>query len=172
MKKFLKAILASTFIIIFSLLFYKIVSKITAKKELENTIKHIPKFSYYDIQGKTFDNQNLKKDTSVVFIYFNSECDFCQTETEMIKSNLEKFKKVQLIFISSENLNKIKTFAKNHHFTNSANIHFLQDKQSTFTATFDVTGLPTIVIYNQQKKLIAKIKGQIKIDHILEKLNP
>lgn len=170
MTKSLKALLTLSFIIIFSVLLYKIVTKINSKKEIEKSIQHIPEFSYYDSQGKTFNNQNLKNDASVVFIYFNSECDFCETEAEMIKSNLEKFKEVQLIFISSEKLNKIKTFAENHRLNNSANIHFLQDKQSTFTSTFDVTGLPTVVIYNKQKELVEKIKGQVKIDHILQKL--
>lgn len=50
------------------------------------------------------------------------------------------------------------------------NIHFLYDKQNSFASTFDVSGLPTIVIYDEQKQLIEKIKGQIKINHILQKL--
>jgi len=170
----MKKLLKSTFILLFTsiLLFlgYQIISRINYKKEVQKNIKTIPEFDYTDVNGKNFTQNNLKKATPVLFIYFNTECEYCNIETKMIKDNIEKLKTIQLIFISFEEPEKIIRFAQTYQLLNRDNIHFLYDKQVSFATTFDVTALPTIVIYDRQKQLIEKIKGQVKIDHILKKI--
>lgn len=170
MKKQLKIFLSLTAVSLLSFLITKIIIRINNKNEVEKNIKKIPEFSFQDINGVLFDNRNLKKNTATIFIYFNTECEFCNTETQIIKENIEKFKNIQLIFISFEKPEKIKKFAQTYQLLNHNNIYYIHDKDISFAKTFDVTSLPTIVIYNSQKQLIEKINGQVKIDYILKKI--
>ena len=170
MRKKLKIILAITFICILAFFTYQIVIKINHKKEAAKNIKTIPDFSYKNINGGVFTNQNLQTSTPTLFIYFNSECEYCNEEAKMIKENVEKFQNVQLIFVSFEKPEFIKTFATKHQLTSYDNIHFVCDNKVTFSTTFDVKSLPCLVLYDKNQKLIEKIKGQTKTEILLKKL--
>lgn len=171
MKKYLKIIIPVLIIGIITFMAYKVIKKINHKAAVAEHIKTIPSFTYKTIQGNLFSKQDLKDNIPTVFFYFNSECEHCQSEAEQIRDNLEKFKNVQLVFISFEDSKKIKAFATKYKLTGSDKITFLHDSNVNFATTFDVNSLPTVVIYDKKKKLVAKIKGEIKVEVILEKLN-
>jgi peroxiredoxin len=170
MKRFLKIVIP--FLVIGLLVFmgYKVISKINYKKEVAEHIKTIPEFSYKTTAGKTFTEKDLKENIPTVFLYFNSECEHCQSEATQIQENIEKFTDIQLVFISFEEPEKIIDFAKKYKIDHYDTVTFLCDKQVSFATTFDVKSIPTVVIYDKNKKLLEKIKGEIKVDNILKKI--
>ena len=170
MKKYLKIIIPILVIGLFAFMGYKVISKINHKKEVANNIKTIPAFSYKTIEGKVFSNTDLKENISTVFLYFNSECEHCQSEAQQISDNVEKFANVQLIFISFEDPKKIMAFSTKYKLDHNDIVTFLCDSKVSFAITFDVNSLPTVVIYDKNKKLIEKIKGEVKIENILKKV--
>lgn len=157
--------------IVLFVLVYQIISKINHKNEIAQNIKRIPQFSYQSIQGRIFTNQNLKAETPAIFIYFNTECEYCNEEAQMIHENLKKFENVQIIFISFENTKQIKKFAQNHQLINHDNVHFLHDSKNTFASTFDINSLPCLLMYDRNQNLIEKVKGQTKPEILIKKLN-
>lgn len=170
MKRFFKIIIPILIIGLLGFMSYKVITKINHKREMAEHIKTIPPFSYSTINGKLFTNENLKQNTPTLFLYFNSECEHCQSEASQIQESMAKFKEIQLVFVSFEEKNKIIAFAKEYKLDSYDNITFLLDKQITFSTTFDVNSLPTMILYNKNKELIEKIKGQTKIGTILKKL--
>ncbi|EJG01345.1 peroxiredoxin family protein [Flavobacterium sp. F52] len=170
MRKSLKKIFVLLFSIIFLFLGHQIITKLNYKKEVQNNIKVIPEFSYLNINGKDFTNEDLKKSIPALFIYFNSECEYCNEEAQMVNNNIGKFKDIQIVFISSENSNQIKEFAQKFKLNHYDNLHFLHDSKTTFASTFDVNTLPCLVLYDKDKKLIEKIKGQTKPEILIKKL--
>lgn len=171
MRKPIKIILSLLFVSVFLFSVLNIVNKITYKNEAEKNIKSIPQFSYKSITEKNFTNQNLKKNSPTIFIYFNTECEFCNEEVQMIKDNITEFNEIQLIFVSFEKKQIIKKFAQKHQLTSYDNIHFLYDDKATFASTFDLRTLPCLVLYDKNQKLIEKIKGQTKAATLLKKMN-
>jgi peroxiredoxin len=170
MKKYLKIVITVLFLVSFGFLIFQITSKINHKKEVAENIKTIPKFNFQNINGGRFTNKNLIKNTPTLFVYFNSECEFCNDEAEMIKENIEKFKKFQLVFISIEKPELIKPFAVKHKLNHYDKINFLSDTQVSFAPAFDVRGVPSIIIYDKNQHFIKKIKGQIKPEVLIKKL--
>lgn len=170
MKKQLKIIIPILFIGVFSYFGYQIYSKIQHKKEVAENIKTIPKFEYQNIKGGNFTNENLKEDTPTLFIYYNSDCDFCNEEAKMIKQNIEKFANFQVCFISFEKPEQIKLFSAKYQLNTYDNFHFLCDSKITFATTFDVKSMPCLVLYDKNKNLIEKIKGQTKVETLIKKL--
>ena len=150
---------------------YKVISKINYKKEVAEHIKTIPVFSYNTISGKEFSNTDLKDEIPTVFLYFNSECEHCQNEAEQIRDNVDKLENVQLVFVSFEEPKKITAFAKKYKLVGYDKIIFLCDSKVSFATTFDVNSLPAVVIYDKNKELVEKIKGEVKIEKILKKIN-
>jgi len=170
MNKLLKIILLVLFICVAFFLGYQITTKISHKKEVAKNIKIIPRFIYQNINGKVFTNDDLKKDIPVLFIYFNTECEYCNEEAQILTNNITKFKDIQIIFISSENINQIKKFAQQYKVNHYDNVHFLYDCKVSFASTFDVNSLPCLVLYDKDKKFIVKIKGQTKPEILIKKL--
>ena len=170
MKSHLKTIIPVLFVGLFGFLVFQITSKIKHKNEVAENIKTIPSFNFQNVNGGRFTNENLIKNTPTLFIYFNSECEFCNEEAEMINQNIDKFSPIQLIFVSIENPNKIIEFAIHHKLINYDKINFLSDTKVSFAPTFDVKSLPCLVLYDKDQHLIEKIKGQIKPKVIIEKL--
>jgi peroxiredoxin len=170
MKKVFKILIPVFFIAIISYFGFQIFTKIQHKKEVAENIKTLPTFEYQNINGGFFTNVNLKANTSKLFIYYNSECDFCNEEAKMIKANKDKFDTTQIIFISFEAIEKIKQFAITHQLDSYDNITFLCDSKITFATTFDVKSMPCIVLYDKNNNLIEKIKGQTKAETLIKKL--
>lgn len=171
MKRFLKLFIPLLFICVFIYLGCQIFSQIKHKKDIVENIKTIPKFKYINSKGGFFVNESLRKNTPTIFIYFNSECEFCIEEAKMIKKNIDKLEKIQLVFISFEKTELIKVFSKEYQLNNFDNVYFLSDERASFSTTFDVKSLPCLVLYDEKQQLIEKIKGQVKVETILKKLN-
>lgn len=171
MKKYFKIILPIAIISLLAIMGYKVVDKINYKKQVAENIKQMPIFSYFDLQGNVFTKDNLPKNTPVLFVYFNSECNFCNHEAEIIQQNLEKLRDIQIVFISFEETDKIQKFAQKYSLLQHDNINFIADSKATFATTFDVKSLPCLVLYDKESNLIEKIKGQVKIETVLEKFH-
>lgn len=150
---------------------YNIITKAKQQNKITKQLQTIPKFELKKLNNVSFSNSDLKQNTSTIFIYFNSDCDFCHNEAKSISQNLNKFKDVQFIFVSFEETEVIKKFAELHKLNNQENIIFLEDKKGDFSIKFNASSIPYILIYNQNNKLIKKHKGQLNTNGILRALN-
>jgi thiol-disulfide isomerase/thioredoxin len=168
-----KSILIIVFIGTFGLLSYlgfNVISKAKEKNKVAKQLETIPEFKFLTFEQKPFKKANLKPNTNAIFIYFNSECDFCQHEAQSISTNLDSFKNVQFIFVSTEPIAIIQQFSKQYNLDNQQNIIFLYDNLSTFSRRFDANSIPYLLIYDQNQKLIKKHKGQLNAKGILRAL--
>lgn len=169
MKK--KKILIVIIVSLIAYLSYNIITKAKEKNEIAKKIQTIPNFELQTLDSISFTNSNLKPNLSNIFIYFNSDCDFCHHEAKSVSQNLNKFKKVQFIFVSFEETEAIKKFSELYKLDNQENIIFLEDKKGVFSTTFNANSIPYILIYDKNNNLIKKHKGQLNANGILRVLN-
>ena len=166
MKKKIKLIITIALLSIVGYLGYKIASKLNHKKEVAARIQHLPDFSFTTIQGAAFTQDHLQNKPTV-FVYFNSDCDYCKSEAAKIQKRLSAFKNVQLIFISFEKSEAIQQFAKDYKLNDQENVLFLEDKKGLFSQLFDANTIPYLLVYDTNRKLLQKFKGATKVDWIL-----
>lgn len=170
MKKIILFLVITLFSFLMVYMVYQITTKINHKKVIENNIKTIPKFAFQNVNGGSFTQQNIKRDIATIFMYYNSDCGFCNEEAQMIHDNISQFATTQIVFVSFETPDKIKKFAQQYKLNQYDNVTFVCDSKLTFAPTFDVTSLPCIVLYDKNQKLIEKLKGQTKATTLLQKL--
>jgi thiol-disulfide isomerase/thioredoxin len=149
------------------LLGYQIVDKIQIKKEFAARIKELPDFSLSTLEDGVFTQDSLKVNARTIFVYFNSECDFCISEAQKIQERLSEFINTQLIFTSFENVDSIKKFAKTYALLGAKNVVFLEDRKMMFSEIFNASSIPTILVYDENRQLIKKFKGLTKVDALL-----
>jgi len=171
MKKTIKRVLVLLIILVLGFFIFIIISKTKQKREIASTIQTIPNFSFTKLNNDTFSNENLNENIPTLFINFNSECDYCQIEAQSIKDNVSKLKNIQILFISSEPIEKIKNFGNTYKLMEHKNIILLFDKNDVFSTLFDTNTIPTSLIYNKNQHLIKKHKGQLKAKNIIKEIN-
>lgn len=169
MKKKIKFLILFFLLSILVFLGYKITSKLSHKQKVEECTKVVPNFSFNTTKDIIYTQKDLPN-KPVVFVYFNSDCDFCKSEATKIEKHLIDFKDTQLVFVSFEEKETIEKFATAYKLNNKENVLFLEDKKGVFSKLFDVNSIPYIVIYNKDKELLKKFKGATKIDAILKVL--
>jgi thiol-disulfide isomerase/thioredoxin len=171
MKSLIKIGVIAIFIGLLSFLVYNVVTKSIRKKEIDKTLQSIPAFSFTTMKKTSFTNKDLKPNTPAIFIYFNTDCDFCQHEAESIEEKITDFSNIQILFVSTEPIDTIKIFAEKYKFLNYDRVVFLQDNNYIFSTQFDANSIPYSLIYDKNQQLIKKHKGQIKAETILKELN-
>jgi len=157
-------------ITILSYLIYRVINIMEYKNSVVNILKTLPEFSFKTLDNQNFTNNHIIKNKPTVFIYFNSECDFCHHEAQIISENLNALKDVELLFVSSQDIKVINEFANKYELLNQPNISFLSDNKNIFSKRFDVNSIPYLLIYNKNQELVKKHKGQLKPELISKAL--
>ncbi|MDC9721731.1 MAG: redoxin domain-containing protein [Urechidicola sp.] len=118
MKKKIKVVIILIVISFIGYLGFSITKKIKYKSEVTERIKNIPDFSFYTLNDIPFTEKELTKNTYKLFVYFNTECDFCQHEVQQISEHLLEFENTQIIFVSFEEIEIIREFASKQKLLN------------------------------------------------------
>jgi len=170
-KRTLKLVVLIVVFGVISFLSYKIISKTQEKIAIANRIKTIPDFNLTALNNTEFKKENLKLNVPTVFLYFNSECDFCQYEVQSISDAIDKFKDIHLVFVSAEPIEKIKIFSGQYNLYNNSNITFLHDSTDSFFTQFNASSIPFTLIYDKNQNLIKTHIGQLNANGILRIIN-
>jgi len=167
MRKYIKVGALLFLVFVVSFLGYKINVNLKHKKEVALRIKTVPSFTFKTLENKDFTQVNISQELPKLFVYFNSECDFCNSEARKIQDNLERLKSIQILFVSHEEINGIIAFAKKHQLYNKKDIVFLADTKLEFSEIFDAKTLPFMLLYSKENELIKKFKGSTNPKKIL-----
>jgi len=170
-KRIFKSVIFVFVLSLLSYLIYRVVSKVKEKEAIAERLQTMPDFSLIMLNGSQFSNSDLKTSMSTVFLYFNTECEFCQHEAESIYRSVDRLKEVQLVFVSAEPIDSVKSFSRRYHLNKKPNIVFLHDSKDSFSTQFGVSSIPHLFLYDKNRNLIKSHNGQLNADGILKILN-
>jgi thiol-disulfide isomerase/thioredoxin len=106
----------------------------------------------------------VNTDQPAIFMYFNSDCHFCQWEMKEISENIKKFQNYQLLLASFEPKADALDFLQQYNLAQ----HYVEADPDSLTNTI-TGGVPQTFIY--ENGLLQKhFKGEVKIEAILEVL--
>jgi len=170
MKNFIKILFPIIIVIAVAYLGYRIVQLSQNKKVRKEKIAYIPKFNLKTMQGDIFTNSDLKQNVPTIFFYFNSDCDFCQAETEEIISNIKNLESIQIIFVSNESIQQILMFQHKYRLEGYDNVLFLCDDNNNFAQLLGLKSIPSSFIYSKTGVLLDKNNGPVKVDYLLKSI--
>lgn len=170
MKTLFKIILLIILFLFTTYMISVIVSKVKQKKIITEKIQIIPQFTFLNVISQNFyTNDSIEDLKSCLIIYYNSECEHCQYEAELISKQIEQFKDYQILMISYEPIEKILAYRKKFKL-NYSFIEFLQDSKYQFDNIFGNSPFPSSFIYNKNRKLVKQFKGEVKTEAMLKYL--
>lgn len=123
----------------------QVLKKLQHKEQVQQALAILPDFSFCTLEGASFTNAQLPQNNKIVFIYFNTECEYCFYETKDISEQLERFKATTLLLVSNEKKEAIKAFAIKQNLQDKSQVIFLQDSTYTFAKQFEANSIPYIL---------------------------
>ncbi len=111
---------------------------------------------------------NNKSSSSLIIIIFSSTCEDCQNKAQQIRQYIKGFAQTRVLLISPEDSTSIVKFSIQYQLNNLPNVRFLQLTKEKIFKTFSTTTVPYILVYNHEGNLNKKLKGDIKIEKLLE----
>lgn len=171
MRKIIKLVVLLIIAGFLSYMFIRIHHKIVQKDAIAQKIKRIPSFTFFNVLDKDiFTADSIKKGKPCLIVYFNPDCEFCQHEAKQLSANIQKFRDDQILMISYVDMDKILKFRKEYHLKNK-NVTFLKDSNDQFIDDFGAASIPSIFIYNKDRKLTHHFIGETKVKALLKYLN-
>lgn len=148
-----------------------IVKKVKHKNALTEQIQSIPKFSFTHVLNQnSYTNDSLCAGKATLIIFYNSECEYCQSEAEQVSKQIDNFRDYQILMISYETRETILAFREKYKLISPV-ITFLQDSEYQFDDIFGNSPIPTSFIYNKNQALVKQFKGEVKTETLIKYLS-
>lgn len=120
--------------------------------------KRIAKIAPFKIQlvnGQQYTSKDLAPDQAAVLIYFSPECEECQHFTTALIKRLDELKQKQLVFITFEPLEAVKTFYKKNQLQKYPQIKMGTEGYSFIVQKYyKVEHFPFVASYDDSGNLI------------------
>jgi thioredoxin-related protein len=113
-----------------------------------------------------FTKANLKN-TAVMIMLFNPDCEHCQKETEDILENIGRFKNIQIVMATFMPFMMMKEFYEKYNLSKYSNIVVGKDVNNILIPFYGVTTLPFLAFYNKKHELISVFEGSLGVTKIL-----
>ncbi|MDR3338867.1 MAG: redoxin domain-containing protein [Candidatus Symbiothrix sp.] len=169
-KNIIKILICCVVTVLIFLLGISNISKIKEKENAKKNLQTLNDFCTLNIaDGSEFCTGSLTN-KPVIVMFMHPECDFCQEEIKQFKDCEEEFKDVFILLITYAPIKQAKKFYTSQKLFQLSNLYFLYDEEMEILNYFDVNVLPSIFIYDDNKKLIFKHKGEIKMEAILKQI--
>jgi thiol-disulfide isomerase/thioredoxin len=104
----------------------------------------------------------VKPQKPTVIIYFSPTCHHCQSQATDITSNMNVFKDVQFLFVTSYPAADTKSFLSEYAIEKFKNITFGYDPQFAMGRFFELKSLPGVFIYDKNKQFKKAFETNVK----------
>jgi thiol-disulfide isomerase/thioredoxin len=117
-----------------------------------------------------FQTTTLSQKKPVVLLFFNTTCDHCQQEALDLVMHKTELRKIQLVMMSSENLNLIRKFYDQYELSSINKLIIGKDIRNSGMKHFQYESLPFCAIYTREHLFISSLERDFKTVKIIQLL--
>jgi thioredoxin-related protein len=142
---------------------------ITAFSQRSNS--SIAPFKIRLTNGQGYTYEQLPKNKAVILIYFSPTCEHCKVFTENMLKRMHKFKNVQLVMMSYEDIREVKSFDDIYKLSSYQNIR-VGSEGYTFIVQkyYNIQRFPFVAEYDKYGKLKKIIRGNLKPEEMVAQM--
>jgi thiol-disulfide isomerase/thioredoxin len=130
----------------------------------------VPPFKILLVDSTTWlTKENMPRKKATMVILFSPDCDHCKHETEQLISEIDKFKKIEIVMATPLPFDKMKEFYGLYDLGRFKNIHVGRDVNFILPVFFAARSLPYLAFYDKKGNLIDAFEGSLPIEQVLEK---
>jgi thiol-disulfide isomerase/thioredoxin len=134
--------------------------------------KSLPAFNVLLMDSTTkFNIGKISNGKPTVLFFFGPDCPYCQGLSKDIIAHIDRFKNVQIFFLSASRFHDMKNYNDLFKLNKYSNITIAQDYTGMFFNYFKGTSIPYLVIYDKEKKYKQTVVGNVGADSIVNIIN-
>ncbi|MDR0232382.1 MAG: redoxin domain-containing protein [Dysgonamonadaceae bacterium] len=170
-KKILKWFIYSIIVLILFILGINSFKKINEKKIVKENIQKFHDFCIFTVGGNHELCTKLLPTQPIIILFIHPECDSCHEEVKQLKEYQTEFQNISILLVTSASLQQAIDFYSNQNLSLFDNIKLCLDEDFKISDHFGINTIPSVFLYNQDKELIFKHKGEIKIETLISYLS-
>ncbi len=144
-----------------------IAKKINDKSKSEILISTLPEFSFISLDLHSFDRKDIDKTKlRIILNHFSPTCEHCQYMAGEFIKNSQKLKDIQILMITSADIDVASKFNSDYKLSLLPNIIILRDTNYQFQKIFGTGVVPSFFIY-EHNKFVKKVIGETMIDNLI-----
>ena len=144
-----------------------IAKKINDKYKSEILISTLPEFSFISLDLHSFDRKDIDKNKlRIILNHFSPTCEHCQYMAGEFIKNSQKLKDIQILMITSADIDVASKFNSDYKLSLLPNIIILRDTNYQFQKIFGTGVVPSFFIY-EHNKFVKKVIGETMIDNLI-----
>ncbi|MBX2930322.1 MAG: hypothetical protein KF781_00085 [Chitinophagaceae bacterium] len=128
----------------------------------------IPPFSITETNHQVFKKENLPAKKVTVIIYFNTECDHCETLVEHITDSIHFVPKVFFVLACYNKMESIAAFETTYQLKNFDNIRVGRDEQYFIPSFYKVKFTPFTAVYNKKGNLMKAYENGFSVAALMK----
>ena len=129
-----------------------------------------PTVEVMDLSGKIVQLENSQEKRPTFLLYFNTECDFCESVITDMLMKRQEFDKYRLIFVSIEEIEELEQFLKKRPIDTFKHSEIYTDYKMNLSGELQIKSPPTYFIFDGKGQLIRWSTGVISATGILKEL--
>jgi thioredoxin-related protein len=153
------------------LLFSLIIATRCSQAQNKPNIENIPPFHILKTDSTYFTPANLKKNQSVMIIYFSPDCSHCQHLMYEMKPKMKQFGNTQIVmvtFMEPSMLIAVKNFYRDFDLAKYPNVTVGTEGHTYVVQRYyQVKTTPYIAIYNRNGKLVKAFDKVPSMDQLI-----
>ncbi|MCX8470503.1 MAG: hypothetical protein ORN55_01870 [Chitinophagaceae bacterium] len=132
----------------------------------------MPIFTILKVDSTKYNTKDIPENKSAIVVLFNPNCEHCMEETKLILKNLDQFPNTQFVFVTGDNMMPyLPGFIKNTKYEYTPQLQIGLDIDYITPTIFAMEGIPQIMIYGRDKKLIDILYKDVPMSKIQSALN-
>jgi len=154
-----------------ALMLWQTLHRVEKKAQIKAAMQQLPDVQLLALDSVAFDLAKSVGDQAEVLFFFHPDCEHCQSEAKQVRENAQVLSTTKLIWISTENLDRLREFDEKFSLTQSIEkLVVAKIEPITANEKFGLRTFPTVFIYDAAGNLTKKYTGETKIEAILKHL--
>jgi thiol-disulfide isomerase/thioredoxin len=128
---------------------------------------HMPAFKIMRLDNSWLTKEQLPKKDYTIIIYFAPDCGHCQHEMKEIIKNIDKFNKVNFVWVSYKSMPEITEFYVKYELSKYPNIFMGRDLDYKLPSFYRVKFTPFVAVYDKKGIFVKAFEGGAEMNELL-----
>ena len=128
---------------------------------------NLPVFNLITLPDSTkFTRDDLNRRKATMIMLFSPDCDHCILATKDLLHQIDLFKQVQIIMVSSIDYTLIHSFFRDNKIADHPNITMARDAAFYLGTFYDLKNYPSVYLYDKKGKFIREFVGSFSMKEV------
>lgn len=115
---------------------------------------------------KFVNTANIGEGKTLLMLYFSPSCPHCRVQTRRLINDIERFKDVQIVFLTIANFKSMKSYYDRYGLKKYSNVTMGIDTGFVFPKYYRIGAVPFLTVFQRNKTLKQAFAGETPIDQL------